>query len=190
MFEALLQNHIGKDHGIVRILIDDKDSLDVMLTGKEGMVPEDIGELKIITKDAYSITTDGLNKIFSLIESIKNEISLTADLYREGKIAEGSQKTVNIMDSVKPMMDFINSVGMNYSLSFDDIMIEENVTLREKVESFLKSFEELIMAQEKKDYVEIADFLEYQFVDDMTDWGKVVHAIAKEIELVHSNKNN
>jgi hypothetical protein len=186
LFQKLLQdeNYIRKDHGIVRVVVDDEESLQVMVEQRDEMVSEDIKVLQLFTKDSVSITREGFEKVSGLIESIKTEIAAAADLYREGNIPEASSKIVNIMEAIKPMVNFIQSVGMSFSLNFDEILFDQDTSLREKIESFLNTFQDLVAAQMKKDYVEIADYLEYQLIEDMTDWSKVIDILLKEIETL------
>ena len=184
LFQKLLQDesYIRKDHGIVRVIADDEESLQVMVEQRDEMVSEDIKVLQLFTKDSISITRDGFEKVSGLIESIKIEIAAAADLYREEKVKEASSKIVNIMEAIKPMVNFIQSVGMSFSLNFDEILFNRDTSLSEKIESFLNTFQDLVAAQMKRDYVEIANYLEYHLIDDMTDWGKVVDILLKEVE--------
>jgi prophage DNA circulation protein len=187
-FQKLLQddNYIPKDHGIVELTVDDVDSLQVMIEESDKMVPETIKVIKVATKNSFEITKDGFAKATTLLDSIKKEINTTADLYREGKIKEASDKIIKIMEAIKPMVNFINSVGMSFSLNFDEILFDPNTSLREKVEQFLESFTELVTAQQKRDYVEIADYLEYQLTEDMTDWNKIINLLLREVEALHA----
>lgn len=188
-FQKLLQddNFIPKDHGIVGIELDDVESLHVMTEESEKMVPSTIGVVKILTNDSLHITRNGFAKVTTLIGSIKEEIMKTADLFREGKIKEASSRIGKVMEAIQPMLNFINSVGMSFTLNFDEIMFDPNTSLSKKIEQFLKSFEELLNAQQKQDFVELADYLEYQLVEDMTDWEKVVALLLQEVEAAQSD---
>lgn len=188
LFQKLLQNdnYIPRDHGIVGITADGTDSLYVMTDQSEKMVPDTIHTLKIATKTSFDITKDGFAKVVILLESIKEEIGKTADLYREGNIRDASSKIAKIMEAIKPMVNFINSVGMSFNMNFDEILFDPNTSLREKVEQFLNSFNEMVAAQEKKDYVELADYLEYQLIEDMNDWNRIVSILLKEVEAIRS----
>ncbi len=188
-FQKLLQNenYILKNHGIVKVTVDGTDSLETMMNHTEDIVPEDVMEVRISTKDSVSITKDGLAKVVALIDSIKAEVSSAADLYREGNIKEASSKIARVMEAFKPMVNFINSVGISFSMNFDEMMFNSNTTLRQKIESFLKTFQDLLAAQGKKDYVEVADYLEYQLLEDMTDWNTIVNVLLKEVEANAAN---
>lgn len=183
-FQKLLENpnYIAKDHGIVAISLDNLDSLNVMTEQSDHMLPENIKIIQITTKDSLSITRDGFSKVSALLESIKREILIAADFYRQGKANEGSAKIVKIMEAIKPIVNFINSVGMSFSLNFDALPYDSNTTLQEKVGQFLETLDQLVAAQEKQDYVEIADYLEYRLVDDMNGWNTIVSLLLQEVE--------
>lgn len=190
-FQKLLQedDYIPKDHGIVGILLDGNASMDVMTEQTEQMMPEGIGEIRISTKDSVSITRDGLEKVSNLIESMKAEINGAADLYREGDVKEASGKVARVMEAFRPMINFIQSVGISFTMNFDELLFNPTTgqSLREKIETFLSTFDELVQAQAKRDYVEVADYLEYQLLEDMDDWNKVVAILLQEVEASASN---
>jgi hypothetical protein len=192
-FKKLLQDDdfIPRDHGIVRFLIDEADSLEIMVEHQDRLVPNTIGKVELFTKDSLSITRDGFAKVTTLINSIKAEIVSAADLYREGHVQDASSKVVKIMEAIKPMVNFVNSVGMSFNLNFDEILFNftTNTSLRAKVESFLTTLGDVVSAQEKRDYVEMADFLEYQLIEDMNDWNRVIAILLQEVEA-HSSKSN
>ena len=184
LFQNMLQDekYIPKNHGIISITTNEQEAIQVMTEQSDKLVPEDLEVLRVFTKDSVSICKDGFDKVLTLIESIKTEIASAADFYREGNIKEASGKVVNVMEAFKPMVNFIQSVGISFSLNFDEISFNENTNLREKIESFLTTLSELVAAQQKKDYVEIADYLEYQLIEDMTDWSRLVSILMKEVE--------
>ncbi|MGE5342143.1 MAG: hypothetical protein ACM3SY_11770 [Candidatus Omnitrophota bacterium] len=188
-FQKLLQNsqYIPSNHGIVKIQVDGLDSLNVMMDHSDQLVPEYTREIRIATKDSVSITRDGLGRVIALIESIKSEIAMAADLYREGNIKEASSKVTRIMEAFKPMINFINSVGISFAMNFDHLMFNATTSVKEKIESFLKTFQDLLAAQEKRDFVELADYLEYQLIDDMADWNTIANVLLKEVEASIAN---
>ncbi len=185
-FQKLLQSHIPPEHGIVELFVDGVESIKVMTDQSEHMMPETVGEVKITTQDSLAITKNGLTKASTLIDSIKKETMNAADFFREGKYQDASGKLASIMEAIKPLINFLHSVGMSFNMNFDEIMFDPNTTLSQKIESFLQSFGELVVAQQKKDYVELADYLEYQLVEDMDDWNKIINVLLQEAEAYHS----
>ena len=146
------------------------------------MVPQDINRVEIGTKNSVTITREGLQKVTTLIFSMKEEVASAADLYRDGNLKEASSKIARVMEAFKPMVNFIQSVGISFTMNFDQIMFNQTTSLQEKIESFLQTLSELVGAQQKKDYLEVADYLEYQLVEDLSDWTRIADILLKEVE--------
>ncbi len=191
-FQKLLENenYIPKDHGIVAVSVDDTDSLNMMTEQSEKMVSDNIKVIRIATKDSLAITREGFSKASTLLENITGVIIDAADLYRQGKLKDTSDKIVKIknffIETFKPIIDFINSVGISFSLNFDALPYDSNTTLREKVGQFLKTVDELEVALEKQDYVEIADYLEYRLAEDINGLNNIVNLLLQEVEAHHA----
>ena len=182
--QKLLQegNYIPKEHGVIRIKLDGVDSLNVMTEETDKMVPEDINLVEIFTRDSVTITKEGLAKVVTLIETMKEEVASAADLYREGNLRDASSKIARVMEAFKPLVNFVQSVGISFSMNFDQIMFNQKTNLREKIEAFMETLADLVSAQQKKDYEEVANHLEYQLIDDLSDWTTVANILLQEVE--------
>lgn len=182
--QKLLQegNYIPKEHGVIGITLDGVESLNVMTEETDKMVPEDINLVEIFTRDSVTITKEGLAKVVTLIESMKEEVAGAADLYREGNLKEASSKIARVMEAFKPLVNFVQSVGISFSMNFDQIMFNQTTNLREKIEAFMETLAALVSAQQKKDYEEVANHLEYQLIDDLSDWTTVADILLQEVE--------
>jgi dimeric dUTPase (all-alpha-NTP-PPase superfamily) len=175
-------NCIPKEHGVIGIKLDGVDSLNVMTEETDKMVPEDIKLVEIFTRDSITITKEGLEKVVLLIESMKVEVASAADLYREGNLKDASSKIARVMEAFKPLVNFIQSVGISFSMNFDQIMFNQTINLREKIEAFMETLTDLVSAQQKKDYGEVANHLEYKLIDDLSDWTTVANILLQEVE--------
>jgi dimeric dUTPase (all-alpha-NTP-PPase superfamily) len=182
--QKLLQegNHIPKDHGIIGIKLDGVDSLQVMTEETDKRVPEDINLVEIFTRDSVTITKEGLAKVVTLIESMKEEVAGAADSYRAGNLKDASSKIARVMEAFKPLVNFIQSVGISFLMNFDQIMFDQTTNLQEKIEAFSHTLTDLVRAQQKKDYGEVADYLEHRLIDDLSDWKTVADILRREVE--------
>ncbi len=173
--------HIEDNHGMVRILLDEKESLSLIKKNPDQKIPKNIKKVEIFTKDTFSITKEGFIKVFTLTDSIRCEIPRVAHYYRSGQGEPASDIIKKILETIKPMIDFLNSVGINFLFNFDEILTEEGISLRKEIESFLKSFSTLVTFHEKKDNLKTADYLEGQFLRDISTWNRVVKKLLREI---------
>ncbi len=185
----LLRKHIDKKHGITSIRVDGAEAIEMMTEKSQELLSKEIKCIEVFTSDSLTIAQTGIEKIFQIVGKIKADATETADLYREGKIKDASDKILYIINAMTPVIFFITSIEKNFELNFEQINYSNDTTLKEKIEYFSESFEELIQAQEKKDFIELADYLEYQFTDDLSDWEKLIEILLSEIKSIHEKSN-
>ncbi len=181
-FAALLKDGVLANHGIVRVSVDGQDGMPFMTEQSSQPLPPTVKVVEIHTKDISNISHDGLLKAESLIHSLKTEMVKTSDLFRGGDLEAGGKRLIAVMEAVKPLIQFVHSLGMSYSMDFEQIRLASGQTLRERVEGFIGSMKEIIETQERKDYVALADFLEYQMPEDLESWQQILAVLQKEIE--------
>ena len=186
LLRDLQKGVIEENHGIVKILLDKENYLAEIKEKSQQMVPQNIKRIDVFTKDTLSITKEGFIKIFALIDSIRCEIPITINFYRRDRITEASVIIKKILASIKPMIDFVNLTGINFSLNFDEILTERGTTLREEIELFIKSFSNLIEIKKKRDNIKTAEYLEQQFMKDMSGWSRAVKQLLREVSKIHN----
>ena len=182
-YKLLNENHIEGSHSIIELTVDDVDSLQVVTTEASGeMVPEESREVRMKTRDSRVVAGSTLEKISPLIENMKSEILSAANLYKEKNIMEASSKIAAIMEAFKSIIQFINSVGVGFSIDFDKLVYDDTTSVAGKMESFTKTFSNIVTVQREKRYEKMAGFLRDQFLEDMTAWNRIVSIILEEIE--------
>jgi hypothetical protein len=101
--------------------------------------------------------------------------------YRNDQTKAATGKIKKILETIKPMIDFVNSVGINFSLNFDELFSEQGFPLRKEIGVFLKSFSALVNIQGKNNNLETADYLENQFTKDISTWNQITKTILRKI---------
>jgi hypothetical protein len=182
LIDLLLEKEITPSHGIVRVVIDGHEDNSVMVARKAETVSAATHVIEIYTKDIHAISRDGIIKGYQLIEFVRQEALKSADLYRRGLVEEASRHLVQVMEALMPLINFVKSVGGNYNIRFHDIVLEGGQSAQHKLDAITTSLQGLVTAQEKKDFVDVADFLEYQLADDLSGWGLILDKLAMEIE--------
>jgi len=185
----LLRNFIDKKHGITSVVVDNIESIEFMTETPKKLLSKNIKLVEIFTSDSTTIAKTGFNKIVKILKKLKSDSISVADLYREGKIKEASSSILNIINTITPVIFFVNSIEKNFNFDFNELPFSNNMSIKEKLDYFSKSFEELVAAQEKSDYIEIADYLEYQFSDDLNDWEIVIDTLLNEVDLSSEKAN-
>ncbi len=185
----LLRNHIDKKHGITSIIVDGKESVGIMTDNPKKLLSQDIQLIEIFTNDSITIAKNGFDKITEIIVRLNTEATITADLYREDKIKEASQNIMKIINAITPVIYFVNSIEKNFNFNFSELSFSKDTSIKDKLDYFTNSFTDLVNSQEKSDFVELADYLEYQFTDDLNDWKTIISLLVKEIENSTAKSN-
>lgn len=181
LLQVLLADYIESDHGITQVIIDSEDLTPVLIENPQYILEESIKEIIIHTHNSQDITIQGLQKIKAILASLVQGCHDTANLYRKDNISEASSQTVQIIEAVKEIINFIHSVGYNLSVDYTKLKVTDNETVETRMNIFLNSLNELISAQQKKDYTELSDFMEYQLAEDLESWATIINAIEKFI---------
>ncbi len=189
LLSHLLRKYIDKKHGITNIVVDNRNSITLMTETPKKLLSKDIQIIEIFTNNSATIAQTGFQKILKIITGLQSESIRASDLYREGKIKEASESIIKIINAITPVIFFVNSVEKNFNFNFKEMNYADNVTIKDKLEYFTKSFGELILAQEKNDLIEIADYLEYQFTDDLNDWEKLIEILLQEVKISSEQAN-
>jgi hypothetical protein len=181
--KLLTEKYIRGSHSIIGLTVDEADCLGVLTAGRsEEMIAGDVDTLKIYTQDSVSVAKEGLEKLTPLIENMKTEINNAAGLYKKNNIKEAAAKIAIVMEAFKPLVQFINSVGISFSLDFDTIMFDKKVSIREKMESFMQTFGDIVTVQRDKEYKKMAGYLQDRLLPDMSAWDKIVGIIIEDLE--------
>jgi hypothetical protein len=189
LLSHLLKNFIDKKHGITNIIVDNQEAITLMTETPKKLLSKDIQVIEIFTNNSETIAQTGFQKILKIITSLQSESMVASDLYRESKIKEASESIIKIVNAITPVIFFVNSVEKNFNFNFKEMNYADDVTIKDKLEYFTKSFGELIAAQEKNDLIEIADYLEYQFTDDLNDWEKLIEILLQEVKISSEQSN-
>ena len=176
-----LAGYIEKNHAVVSILVDKTESLNVIAKDPRQSPPGDIKKIEVFTKDTFLITKDGFVRVLALTDSIRCEIPIAAGFYRKGQTIDAAAIIKKIMVSIPAMIDFVNSVGLNYSLNFDEIPLDREITLKKGMEFFLNSFSHLVEVKKRRDNDEIANYLEQQFLKAVATWSKTVKKLLRKV---------
>ncbi len=187
LLNELLNNHIVKNHGITRILMDGNDDPEFFATNGDAPVDLNIQTLEIFTKNSIEICQSGFAKAAAVTKGISAELVPCADFFRKGDTASGSRKLLEILEALKSIIDFLSHVGVSFKIDYNSISFDQKHSLAGKIDGFAQTVQELITAQEKQDYIEIADYLEYQLTEDIESWSEILEKLIDEINKISSS---
>ncbi len=180
MIDWLLRNKIDNRQGIVELNVDDRSYRHILSDLNAEPFPTHIGRIDIITQDAYAISSSGLEKVQNLLSTLQNELPHLTTHFRSGDLASGSAHLGRFISSLIPMIDFIQSISLNFQIDFSIQLISKELTISDLLTQLQVFFETLNTAQERTDPIELADLLEFE----MTPLLDNCLAAAMQLQLV------
>lgn len=177
-----LSNEIFEDKEIVtEIHINDRlvDTEDFLATLDTSL--EDVKRLSFKTlKNPARQVAALLNKMNGYLSSFAGEIEKVADKFRLGAAEEASVSLLEAVDGLVALNELLSTVRM---VSPPEIATLQNAgkSMEDLEKQLLNVTEEIKKGQEGRDWVTVADLLEYELSPLMTEWKEMIPHLEKEV---------
>ena len=163
-----------------------------------GDVVDGPGQDEVVVKplsevDSVSITTDTptgvslrtLTKVDDFLSSIGQLIEESADKFRLEDESVANQHFLQVVEALQTFVEIVSKVKVLNNLDFNEIECDsEPVSKRE--EALLNVFGSIHEVQKNKDWVGMADVLEYELIPIVSDWKEII-PILSEIIIKKNN---
>jgi len=174
LIDWLLKNKIDNKQGIVELTIDGRSYRHILSDLSAEPFPTQIGTIDIKTQDAYAISQSGLEKVQNLLKALQRELPEVTKKFRFGDLSQGSALLSRFIQSIIPMIDFIQSISQNFQIDFKEQLINKELTIHDLLTQLQAFFEDLNSAQERFDSIELADLLEFEMTPMLDSCEKAV----------------
>ncbi len=128
------------------------------------VLPED--KLAIKTEVVLEVGKNFLKISEEALGEIKNELQVSADLFREGKEQEANTHLINCIDKLRWYLQVIQDSLVLMGQNFDEMLVQ-NPSIGALFSSIPQLLEEFINVQESKDWVHLADMIEYELIEKL-----------------------
>jgi len=165
LYGHVIGNHIPQGEVITGILIDE-DAVNI------GDKDRAIGEAKIIkltTANLYLLADSGLDNLTDHMKKLTPMLEQAGSNFRTRGEEEANKFYLECLNSIKLFSDLIDGVSQMLSLNYEDIPLSDG-NLRDKIIKIQKILEGMETAQTKKDWIDLADILEYELVPEFKSW--------------------
>lgn len=118
---------------------------------------------------SLDLAFESIDSCFGYVDYITNQIQKLAGYYSQGKLEEAHESFVEVIE----LMDlYIQLISRVYRVLRTDLKVmsfkDESI---QKLEIHLLSvMKALLQAKEKNDVIMLCDLLEYELVDNLTQW--------------------
>lgn len=169
LMSSLLDNHLEHSEVITSIAVDGKS---LTLEEENNLMPKKVSDLSSINftvKNSLELSYEALDSCSNYIEVVIEKIGLLNELFAKNETQAANalfSEVVEILDLFIQLMSKIhNTLKKNLGKKFI-----KTKTIQDLEIHLLSIVKALVPAKEKNDIIMLCDLLEYELVDNLTQW--------------------
>ncbi|MBT3234978.1 MAG: hypothetical protein HN353_03410 [Bdellovibrionales bacterium] len=124
------------------------------------------------TKPSMELINDSLEQCEQYIDVIIDSIHDVFNSYQSNKVTQANQRLINVIDTIQMFTTLVT----NITRSLKEQQKIEGDTYQPIVElelAMLATLKALVPAQESRDIIMLCDLIEYELVDNLTQWKEI-----------------
>ncbi|HEB72855.1 MAG TPA: hypothetical protein ENI77_09570 [Nitrospirae bacterium] len=155
---------------------------------KEGSVASiggtPISEIRTVSfntvKNPAEKVVDLLKRMSEYLEGFSAGVGEVADQFRVGSPEDANRILVQAIEGIGAFIELLSSVRLVTGSELSDLSYE-NKSLGEREEMLLDITKKMQTSQKEKDWVTVADLLEYELGPLMTEWKEMIPLLESEV---------
>jgi len=158
----------------------------ILLDGKQlAQIPQDaltteggggIKELEIRTVDREIWSINGFDIAISSLERVQKSLIRVAELFREENKSQANQFFVHCVDGLERFFEALMITRCARGLDFN-LVSYEGRKLSQIEHEFAGILKTIIDSQERRDFIDIADRVEYELIPNLSTWMKALNQL-------------
>ncbi|MFQ5451324.1 MAG: hypothetical protein ACE5E9_11910 [Nitrospinaceae bacterium] len=179
VLDGILRTQSGKENVICKVRINEKevapDSLPVRRTP--------VSQIDTLEAEIYSlidILGKNLTNAENYLEKLIPGIEKASELFRMGSEQEANKFFLNIIDGIDWFSQVVDSLVKAVDIS-SETRFFQGPSLREKQDQLVELTGQMLDANKNKDWVLLADLLEYEIVPFYEEWKDLLPEIQQQV---------
>jgi len=169
VMQFILQNYASEEDIVSNILLDEQN---IPFDNEESYFKSEVRNYKKISfvlNTRLDMAFDALDSCNFYVENIINNIAKASEAYRTGNLGYANQVFAEIVEHLDLFTQLMTQVHQIIKVGLGRKMSSGN-TFHNLEIHLLSILRTLLPAKEKQDYVMLCDLLEYELVDNLTQW--------------------
>ncbi|MDY6862522.1 MAG: hypothetical protein SV062_05970 [Thermodesulfobacteriota bacterium] len=165
----------------------------VKLNGKEISLDEEknlgkfcdlkIESLEIKSDTPYNLARTYLTDAKEYLKNLVTTLESLAHDFRGWELEEAGRKFTHVLDIIDWFYKIIPNLGSFLGIRYDKI-IHKGKTLNQKLKYFEMTLEVMADAQERTDFIHLADVIEYELLPFFQEWQEIIPVLEKTAEEI------
>lgn len=181
LFQRLVDDHVQKGAVVVSVRLNREDLTEEKMKNLAAFPISRIESLELESANLSRLILDGVEKVNGLIGQLVPALEETADRFRTQPEEEANRYFRECLDGVSQMVEFIENFQRVTGLDFShEVILGTQVSDRQK--KLLDLSRDLHKAQVEKDWVMLADLLEYELVPHLQEWSQLFPVLMEKAQ--------
>lgn len=169
LMDIIQEKYAKNDEFFTEVLIDGK-----VITEKDEIQllesPAAIySKIDFTIKNSMELAFDALDTCTDHLDTLMDKIKVTADSYRQNNIDKANEQFIEITDILNLFVELITTIHHTLRVESDTEM-ETGKTFQDLEIHLLSILKAFVPAKEKNDIIMLCDLLEYELIDNLTQW--------------------
>lgn len=152
------------------------------LTGEQDSEPgsifaEEIRDLEVYTATPREISAESIQLASGQLFAVVEETRKTAELFRYNDESEANQRLLILIEIFQKFVHLLELLKHALRLDFSSITTESK-SLEELQHEMIGTLSQILVTQQNKDWVSLADLLEFELVPLLHTWSRVIPTLA------------
>ncbi len=132
-----------------------------------------------VTANSIDLAFDSLNSCTTYIDHINGLIYRLIDEYQAGEASKANQTFIEVIELLDLYVQLMTKIYSSLRFHFKDKLVKDESVQNLEIH-LLSVMKALIPAKEKGDVIMLCDLLEYELIDNLTQWKiKVIPELKK-----------
>jgi hypothetical protein len=181
LLQDLRQTRFGEKEFISAIAVNGEDVAEEKREGLENQPLGEITSLEINTDNPLDISLRVLTNMDEFLEHLAILINRCADKFRLEDETEANKHFVSCVEGLQTFVSVLDKVRSLNALDFNEVIFE-GTPIAGSQEELLNIFNTLHDTQRNKDWVTVADLLEYELAPLILEWKEILPVISAELK--------
>ena len=183
LLEEFVAKRFFRDEFIATIKINGEKVPEEALAGMKSRPVGDVRSIEIDTDTFRAVSIRALDSMDEYVEGLVGLVEQSADKFRTDDETAANRNFINGVEGLQTFVSIIDKVKSINGLDFVS-MKHGDATLSQKEQELLGVLNSLFVTQKNRDWVGLADILEYELAPLIREWKEILQSIANNLRTM------
>ncbi len=180
LLEEFVNKRFFRDEFIATIRINGEEVPEDVLPTMKAKPMSEVNSIEITTDTFRNVSIRALDSMDEYVEGLVALVEQSADKFRTEDETSANKNFINCVEGLQTFVGIIDKVKTINGLDFEAMRYEDNA-LATKEQELLQVLNTLFETQKRRDWIALADILEYELAPLVGEWKEILRLIANNL---------